>query len=227
MAVDPNTGRIITSSSLTIAEADEKRVPRNQALGPSRTADERKQIRTAMMSQWDGLGDNPIIQNITDELEILNSKESSILFSNSGNIGQTVSMPAITITRVEDNVGDPYYYLIEGVIWFEISNSSADPDLFVMEFLGTAEYNILVDVRMSDDAYLFGGIIGTGVSDSFTLNSTSTFPSTIQGVCRISGKIVPLSTTGIVIKLQGATGTTFSINNASYIKTQLSDSVFT
>jgi len=110
MAVDPTTGRIITSSSLSIGEADEKGVPRNQALGPSRTAQERKQIRTSFLAfaEINGFASgviDAIVQDIA-ELEQNQPKVYTIDSTDGGYFG-------VPLPRVEDGNGDPRYYTIE------------------------------------------------------------------------------------------------------------------
>jgi len=229
MAVDPNTGRIITSSSLTIAEADSKRVPRNQALGPSRTAQERKQFRTALLAAWDGLADNPVIADLIDTVEQLEQERVNVYTIDSTDGGYF----AIPLPRVEDENGDPRYYAIDyhGSLNLGAENSGAVD--FRFDFDGLLETHALAfEVWTSTspngdgsaaDFWHQGNQTPGDVEFSTLYDAGTTYLNV-----RITGRIAPISEnfTFDLIITTDALLDVLSGQDRNILRTQLTDQAF-
>lgn len=227
MAVDPTTGRIITSASLTIAEADEKGVPRNQALGPSRTAQERKQIRTAFLAAQ-GIS-SPIVEELIDDVAELSLTQPKAYTIDNG-VGGYFLVP---LERVEDGDGDPRYYTINytGTLVVGASGSgNVDIRFDFDELLEAHNLSAMVWVTNSTggfgDAAVFRNFSNSTPGDvdwSVPYESGTTFVN-----INITGRIAPISEDFIfdlIFTLDSLTDT-LSGQASGVLTTQLTNETF-
>jgi hypothetical protein len=150
--INPRTGKLVTTSSLGINEADSMTIPRNSNLvGSSRTSAERKQIRDAFLMNYEDLGENPVILDI---MEALNDLERQALYTPQSTafdfplVDGVVCSEPIVLPRVEGPVGSLKAYAVWGKVTLEPATHPGDMTVcdvtFRLQTLGLCEKNLSV-----------------------------------------------------------------------------------
>jgi hypothetical protein len=149
--INPRTGKLVTTSSLGINEADSMAIPRNSNLvGSSRTSAERKQIRDAFLMNYENLGENPVILDI---MEALNDLERQALYTPQSVVfdlpttGGVACSDAIILPRVE-GPSSLKAYAVWGQVTLEPATHPGDMTVcdvtFRLQTLGLCEKNLSV-----------------------------------------------------------------------------------
>lgn len=156
MPIDPTTGRIISTSNLSLKDTDELQIPRNSQIGPSRTAQNRKQLRTAFYQNVlasrsefaNAIANNPLILQLIDDVETLE------LFQPTTSVwqGPTPAIPNIVIQRVEDGSGNVHIYSVVGEFNLYVTNDDPTPSLDVeIAFPGTLNWHAFTGIATVAD----------------------------------------------------------------------------
>lgn len=143
MPIDPTTGRIISSSSLTLSETDELQIPRNSQIGPSRTAQNRKQLRTAFLQNVlasrsefaNAIANNPLILQLIADVERLEAQEIQTRVFAGENIAGAADF---NIDRQENINDDVLYYGIQGEYNLVVSGDTVGIEI---DFQGATHYH--------------------------------------------------------------------------------------
>jgi hypothetical protein len=205
MPINPRTGKLVTTSSLSINEADSMTIPRNSNLvGSSRTSAERKQIRDAFLMNYENLGENPVIVDIVQAIEDLERQAlytpQSAIFDVPSTGGVSCS-DALVLQRVDGPGGSLKAYAVWGQVTLEPAAHPGDMQvcdvIFRLQTLGLCEKNLSVVFEgptASDgsvnrtQAFMTG--TGVDLTVTHTYGAFDTDTSNVVTVT-ISGYVVP------------------------------------
>lgn len=209
MPVSPTTGQIITTAGLGINQVDALQLPRNAQLGPSRTAQERKQLRTMMYQQRlavnelidDEIVNNPLIEELVEAVDTLQLFQPRTFTLVDQAAAPTITLADIPIERVEDTLLDPYYYGFIGKFQMAVTPGNGD-FLVELEFPGTTQYHAVsafLTRTTTAQPYATSGFLSTeGTDEEISFNFGDLDTNTQQVSVIISGKIACISESGAI-----------------------------
>lgn len=222
MPVNPSNGQLISTANLGINEVDALQLPRNAQLGPSRTAQERKQLRTMMYQQRlavngvieDAIANDPVIEELVDAVEALQLivDNSATTYKLEDQSGATASMPIMALDRIEDGSLDPYYYHVEWYVPFRLVRedvAAGEPDTFIINFNNdTQAHNLACSVIWADDETKDNVLIFDNTTDDVVTFEINSVDGTFFGVIHVTGSVAAVAEQVVMSATLNANGDT-------------------
>lgn len=235
MPIDPTTGRIISTSNLSLKDTDDLQIPRNSQIGPSRTAQNRKQLRTAFYQNVlasrsefaNAIANNPLILDLIDTVNSLLVTEIQTRVFSGENINP---QEQFNIDRREDDDDDVLYYGIQGEWNLVVSGDTAGIEV---DLQGATNYHNLscrIEVASSpgpntDNEVSFFEDSGTDTDVTFSVGID---PGTTYVHITLTGVIASFSEVATMQVIPVVTGDTpvIAANSNGSCMVQLTNQVF-